>query len=184
MLPAVADHVTVVLLAPCTAAANCCVCPEVRLAVVGDTVTLMGEDAVTDTVALAFLVVSAALVAVTVTFVLLLTEGAVNRPALDMEPAVADHVTTVLVVPCTAATNCWVLLDATVALVGETVKLTLVVAAPITMCTCNLAVAPCESVTLTQKYLVIATAGVPATAPVVPFRARPPGSVPSITLNL
>jgi len=188
ILPAVADHVTVVLLVPCTVAANCCVFPEVRLVLVGDTLTLTdvdGVEAVTDTVALAFFVGSAALVPVTVTFVLLLTEGAVNNPPLDMEPAVADHVTAVLLVPCTAAANCCVLLDATVALVGEIVRLTLlVVPAPITMCTCSLAVAPWESITLTQKYLVIATAGVPARAPVIPFRARPPGSAPSITRNL
>jgi hypothetical protein len=109
MLPALADHETAVLLVPCTVAANCCVFPDVRLELVGDTVTVMdvdGVDAVTDTVALAFLVVSAALVAVTVTFVLLLTVGAVKNPLLEMDPAVVDHVTPVLLVPCTAAANC------------------------------------------------------------------------------
>ena len=49
--------------------------------------------------ALDFLVVSATLVAVTVTLVLLLTFGAVNIPALETEPDDADHVTAVLLVP-------------------------------------------------------------------------------------
>jgi len=66
---------------------------------VGDTVTLTLEGAFTATVALAFLVVSAVLVAVTVTLLLLLTVGAVNSPPLEMEPALADHVTLVLLVP-------------------------------------------------------------------------------------
>ena len=50
--------------------------------------------------------VLAALVAVTVTLVLLLTLGAVKSPLLEIVPAEADHVTAVLLVPCTAAENC------------------------------------------------------------------------------
>ena len=184
MLPAVADQVTVVLLVPCTVAANCCVLPEASVELVGETVTLTAVEAVTDTVVLAFLVVSAALVAVTVAVVLLVTVGAVNNPLLEMEPALADHVTVVFVVPCTVAANCWVLPEPTVALVGEIATLILVVAAAtIVICACTLAVAPWESVTLTQKYFVIATAGFPVTAPVVPFRYKPPGRAPSITRN-
>ena len=61
---------------------------------------------VTETVALDFLVVSATLVAVTVTLVLLLTLGAVNIPTLETEPAEADQVTAVLLVPWTVAENC------------------------------------------------------------------------------
>jgi len=129
MLPVVADHITVVLLVPCTVAPNCCVFPEARLELVGEILTLTAVDVVTDTVELAFLVVSAALVAVTVTFVLLLTVGAVNNPLLEIEPAVADHVTVVLLVSCTTAANCCVLPDDTVALVGEIAKLMLLVAA-------------------------------------------------------
>ena len=106
MLPAVADQVTVVLLVPCTVAANCCVLPEVRVELVGETVRLIGVAAVTETIALAFLVISAALVAVIVTLVLLLTLGAVNNPLLETVPALADHVTAVFVVPCTVAANC------------------------------------------------------------------------------
>ena len=68
-----------------------------------ESVVLVGPTA---TVALDFLVVSALLVAVTVTFVLLVTVGAVNMPPLETVPAVEDHPTPVLLVPCTVAENC------------------------------------------------------------------------------
>ena len=66
-----------------------------------DEVVMESEAAppVTPTVALAFLVLSAMLVAVTVTFVLLLTDGAVNMPVPETVPDVADQVTAVLLVP-------------------------------------------------------------------------------------
>lgn len=60
----------------------------------------------TTTDAVVCLLVSATLVAVTVTVVVLITEGACNRPPLEIVPAVTDQVTAVFVVPCTAATNC------------------------------------------------------------------------------
>lgn len=60
----------------------------------------------TETVALDFLVVSATLVAVTVTLVLLLTLGAVNMPPAETAPDEADQVTAVLLVPWTVAENC------------------------------------------------------------------------------
>jgi hypothetical protein len=60
----------------------------------------VGVDAgLIETLALAFFVESAALVAVTVTLVLAETLGAVNIPAEEMEPALADQLTDVLVVP-------------------------------------------------------------------------------------
>src|SRR5437879_7678763 len=65
------------------------------------------------------LVASAALVAVTVTVVLVLTAGAVKSPELEIVPAVADQVTAVLVEPVTVAVNCWVPAEATEALVGD-----------------------------------------------------------------
>jgi hypothetical protein len=79
---------------------------------------------VTVTVALANLVESAALVAFTVTEVLEVTVGAVNRPELDTVPAVAVHVTEVLEEPVTVAVNCLVAPEATVADVGLTETLT------------------------------------------------------------
>lgn len=99
-VPAEADQVTDVLLVPCTEAENCWVFPEVRIVLVGEIETLMVEpDGLTATVALAFFEVFALLVAVTVTFVPVLTVGAVNRPPLETVPAEADQVTAVLVEP-------------------------------------------------------------------------------------
>ena len=63
-LPAAADQVTAVLLVPVTVAENCCVPPVWSEADVGDTEIATGVATVT--VAEADLVVSAALVAVTV----------------------------------------------------------------------------------------------------------------------
>ena len=82
----------------------------------------------TETLALAFLVESAALVAVTVTLVLAETLGAVNIPADEMEPALADQLTDVLVVPWTLAANCCVLPEPMLAADGDTETLTVVVA--------------------------------------------------------
>lgn len=65
MLPAVAVHVTAVLLLPFTVAENCCVAPDARLTAVGATDTDT-RGAVTLTVAVPDFVVSATLVAVTV----------------------------------------------------------------------------------------------------------------------
>jgi len=66
-VPPVADHVTAVFVVPVTAAVNCCVALVCMDAVVGVIATdTGGGTAVTVTVAEAFLVVSAALVAFTV----------------------------------------------------------------------------------------------------------------------
>jgi hypothetical protein len=105
--PAVEDQVTAVLLVPCTVAANCWVLPDATLALFGETATLtVGAEGVTVTVALEVFVVSARLLAVTVTFVELVTAGAVNIPPLETDPAVEDHPTAVLLVPNTVAANC------------------------------------------------------------------------------
>ena len=60
---------------------------------------------VTLTVAEAFFVGSAILVAVTVREVAAVTVGAVSTPLLETVPAVADQVTAVLLVPVTVATK-------------------------------------------------------------------------------
>jgi hypothetical protein len=57
------------------------------------------EAGLTETLALAFFVESAALVAVIVTLMLDETLGAVNIPAEDTAPALADQFTDVFVVP-------------------------------------------------------------------------------------
>jgi hypothetical protein len=69
-----------------------------KLMLVGFNVRIPLADAVTVTVALAYLVVSAALVALTVTVVFAVTVGALNNPALLTVPAVDDQVTAVLLV--------------------------------------------------------------------------------------
>ena len=66
MEPPVADHVTAVLLLPVTLAENCCVPPVESDAEPGEMLTATTAAALTVTVAEADLVVSAALVAVTV----------------------------------------------------------------------------------------------------------------------
>jgi hypothetical protein len=84
------------------------------------------------TVAVPVLVGSATLVAVTVTFWLLVTvEGAVYRPVESMVPSPAglrDQVTAVLVELATVAVNSWVWLAFKVTVLGETVTETAVVA--------------------------------------------------------
>ena len=76
----------------------------------------MGDTA---TAAFAVLVESATLTAVTVTFVVVLTLGAANKPEDEIVPALAFQVTPVLPVPLTRAENCWVPPEITLALVGE-----------------------------------------------------------------
>lgn len=78
-------------------------CPPGNAVVVIDSADVVG---LTTTLAFDRLVGSATLVAVTVTLVLLETLGAVNMPPLETVPELADHVTAVLLVPCTRAVNC------------------------------------------------------------------------------
>jgi hypothetical protein len=65
----------------------------------GETATLTLDPAPTETTALAVLVVSATLVARTVTVVAVVTLGAVKPPVLEIVPALADQFTAVLLVP-------------------------------------------------------------------------------------
>ena len=120
IVPAVVDHSTEVLLVPVTEAENCLVVPAVSVAVVGFKVTLMfvGEG-FTVTVAEAFAVDEAALVAVTVAYEVAETVGAVSTPVLEMEPAVVDQITAVFVVPLTVDVNCCEPPEVNVELVGE-----------------------------------------------------------------
>jgi hypothetical protein len=122
MDPAVVDHSTDVLLVPVTVAENCLVLPEATLVLAGFTLTLMlvGVDGgFTVTVAEALASMDAALVAVTVKEDVVETVGAVSKPVLEIEPAVLDQVTAVLVDPTTVAKNCCVPPDASVERVGE-----------------------------------------------------------------
>lgn len=78
----------------------------------------------TVTDAVADLVVSATLVAVTLNVELALTVGALYRPALDIVPKEADQVTAAFDALLTNAVNCSVPPEATVAVVGVTVTAT------------------------------------------------------------
>ncbi len=103
-VPPVVDHVTELLLNPVTVAVNCCVAPVNSDAELGLIETAPVAEAVTVTVAVADLVVSAMLVAFTVYVPAVL--GAVYRPKFEIVPALAVQVTEVFVFPATVAVNC------------------------------------------------------------------------------
>lgn len=115
MLPAVADQVTVWFEVPSTVAEKVSVSPWSKV-VTGAEIETFGLMV---TVAVAVLVGSAALVAVTVQVPAV--AGAVNTPALVMLPALQDQVFAVLAEPVTAAVKVLLPLMATIALVGEIV---------------------------------------------------------------
>ena len=77
-----------------------------------------GAGGVTVTDAVADLVGSAALVAVTVAVVFTVTEGALYIPLLEIVPGEADQVTATFDVFDTSAVNCSVPLEATVEVAG------------------------------------------------------------------
>jgi hypothetical protein len=111
------------LVVPVTVAVNCLVVFTARLAEVG--LMLTTTFGTTVTVALADLVRSDLLVAVTVCVPGV--EGAVYSPLPEMVPVVefpdltpsTDQVTAFFEVPVTVAVNCFVVVAGTVALVGE-----------------------------------------------------------------
>jgi len=79
----------------------------------------VGVGGLTTTLALAFFVLSAALVAVIVTLLSVVTAGAVTIPVFDTEPAVALQMTAVLLVPFTVALNGWLFPEAMRVAAGE-----------------------------------------------------------------
>jgi hypothetical protein len=102
IVPALACHVTAVLLVPVTVAVNCVAAESAEFAEGGDTLTDIagGGDVTSVTIACADLVVSATLVAIMVTVGLGgITAGAVYKPDVLIIPALACHVTAVLLVP-------------------------------------------------------------------------------------
>jgi hypothetical protein len=185
MDPLVAYQVTPVLLVPCTEARNCCELPEATDALLGETATVIGVPGLTVTMALDCAPL-AALVAVTVTLVVVETAGAVYRPAPVIVPALADQETAVLLVPCTVALNGWLEPDNSDALVGLTATVIAELAVlipPITICARGWRDDPAESITLSLRLLVPANLGVPLTTPVVGSRVNPLGSDPDATAN-
>jgi hypothetical protein len=118
-------QLTAVLGAPFTDAVNCCVPKFATLAALGETLTELGVAVVTVTVADADFVESACEVAVTVACGGFGTvAGAVYSPLLEMVPFEAPpatlQATAVFDVPVTVAVNCCVLPTATLAAVGAT----------------------------------------------------------------
>jgi hypothetical protein len=97
--PALVLHRTCVLLVPWTAAVSCCVAAEATVALVGVTVTLTAARGITEIVEEAATSGFAMLVALTVAVAALDTVGAVNKPLAEIDPALALHLTCVLVDP-------------------------------------------------------------------------------------
>jgi hypothetical protein len=113
------------LVEPLTVALNCAVPLVVVVVLVGEIPTLIVEVlAVMVTAAVAVLLGSATLVAITVAVPA--EAGAVYTPLLDTVPAplATLQLTAVLLVPLTAAVNCRALLVVSVVLVGATPTLT------------------------------------------------------------
>jgi len=123
-VPEVADHVTAVLLVPCTRALNCWLFPDVKVAEFGETVTATVAAGLTVTEERADFVASATLVAVMVAVVDVVTLGAVNIPLLLIAPLLAVHTTAMFELFVTVAVNCCVPAETMLDEVGETATLT------------------------------------------------------------
>jgi len=104
---------------------------DTRVAAVGETATRTAACGITVTVACADLAVSAELVAVTVTDVVVVTEGALNEPVLEIVPFDAVHNTDVFEVLLTLAVNCCVAAEDNVTVPGAIAIATEVVLLPL-----------------------------------------------------
>jgi len=143
-----------------------------------------GTGVVTAIVADAFFVLSAKLVAVTATFVVCFTGGAVNIPVLEMLPAFADQTTAVLDVPFMVASNCRDSPDGMLPLEGEMEMLTEEATRLSTVIWVDKNVKRnSESRANNSKCATPALCGVPVTLPVVGLRESPAGSSPLIIMN-
>ena len=134
---------------------------------------------VTETVALADLVESATLVAVTVTSVPAATPAKDKSPEPEMLPADADQVTEVLLLPVTVAVNCSVPADGTDAEVGEMLTATTTTGAVTVMVAVPDLVG--SSVEVAVMVTVVALAGAvyaPVTALIVPALATQETAAP------
>lgn len=131
MTPALALQVTAWLLVLLTVAVNCWLPLEDTVALVGEIAMLTGATVpllLMVSAALASTPGSATLVAVTVTWIVAVTVGAVNRPLGEIVPALADQRTDWLLASLTVAVNCWVPFEVSVALRGEIDTATVAVA--------------------------------------------------------
>jgi hypothetical protein len=132
--PALARQVTAVLLVEVKVAENCCLLPEEIVAVAGEICIATLVDGTMVTSEVAMLLSSMALVAVTVTRVDDVIEGAVNNPSLETVPALARQMISefpdslpnfVLPVDVTVAANCCCVPELIVIFAGERLTLTL-----------------------------------------------------------
>ena len=126
IVPALACQVTAVLLVEVRVAENCCLAPGETVTATGERFTTILDDGAMVTSETATAPSSATLVAVTVTIVDDVTEGAVNRPPLEIVPALACQIISVLVNPgssrpveVTVAANCRCAPEDMVIAVGE-----------------------------------------------------------------
>ena len=155
-------------------AENCSAWPEAMVPDVGETVKVTGGGAgaasgVTEMLACAVKEESAALMAVTVTGVVLKTVGAVNSPALVMEPPLAVQ----LAAP--DAVNCKVCAETTLPEVGETVSVgaTVVLANAAISVLCSTRLYTRTSSRLPVKYVPYGI------HPFTPMRNTPPDAPPT-----
>lgn len=184
--PALADQVTNVFELFVTEAENCCVLEALRLVAAGDTEIPSAGSGSTVTFACAEALVSAVLVAFTVTEVLVVTLGAVNNPLLEMVPLEADQVTAVFDVLLTVAANCWVELEMALTVAGEIATNTAARLTGFPVMKIEIVALPrpvfAESVTLTLKLKEPEAVGVPDSLPLV-LNDNPGGTVPPDTTN-
>jgi hypothetical protein len=182
--PALVVQLTAVFEALLTVAENCCVPAEVTLVVAGLTEMVTGAVASTVTVACAYLLVLATLVACTITAVLLATLGAVNKPLDEILPAEADQFTAVSEVFVTEAENCFEPPEDVVSEFGEMLTATETTGAA--LIETEYVVLPrwflVASVALTVKLNDPAAVGLPASAP-LEDNWRPGGTLPLVTAN-
>ena len=126
IVPPVAVQVTAVFELLLTVAVNCWVAPEMRVDEVGETTTPTPPAVVglMMTLALACLVGSATLVAITDVVKVVVKLRAVNNPLLVIVPPSAVQVTALFDVLLTVAENCWGPPDGMLTLPGVTATLT------------------------------------------------------------
>lgn len=139
------------------------------------------ESAETATVALACAFGSATLVAVTVTDFVPDTLGAVNIPDVEIQPAVVDHFTAVLLVFRVEAENCSLPVDFTLVDNGVISIWTFAVSGELPTGSVKVRdpfARRSRSVTAMSKWNAPDALGLPEMLPVKGFRLRPGGSVP------
>ena len=134
------------------------------------------DDGTIVTIAVASALGSAALLAFTITVRVVVTDGAVKRPELEIFPRVAVHSTAVLLVPRKLEVNCSVSPEATVVLDGETTRLTPGGNRHVRFPTVNesrlSSFFPLLSVTDTTNEYLLAVMGRPEINPVFAFKAK------------